>query len=134
MKKYQERVKPSKVFGPSPFPFEPLPAKKFPCPQCGQVGELTGKRNVEDQPILRCKGCQIEYSQHMKLGYCTRGVTKHNGHLLTVRETGEVVFVRTVPPSECRNCRLHLDKTIPCPAFKGRVGKELLMPDDWKKV
>lgn len=132
MKPWQKKAEPSVSFGHLPIPI--LPAKKVPCPMCGKVGELTGKRNVEDEPILKCKYCGILYSQHLKKGFCSWNANEKNGHRLMNKKTGEMVLVRTVSPSECRNCRMHQSRTVPCPFFQGRVGAELAPPDDWEKV
>jgi len=132
MKPWQKKAAPSVSFGH--LPFAPYIDKKVPCLICGKVGEITNKRNVENERIFKCNDCKIYYSQYLKKGFCSWGITDKNRQLLTDNASDEQIPVRVVTPSECKNCRTHTDKTKNCPFFRGMVGKELAMPEGWEKV
>lgn len=120
-----------------PLPFEPLPSKKVNCPKCGAIGKPTGKRSVEGEPIYRCKNCHIDYSEHLKKGFCSFKVAEKTGQRLTIKETGETVFVRAILPSDCKKCpffKQYFAKKKMCPHFKGRVKTELTLPEQWDKA
>jgi len=118
----------------SHLPFTPLPEKKVPCPRCGRIGEMTNQRNPEGQKIFKCNDCKLFYSQHLKKAFCQFGANEKNGRKLQRKSDGEEILVRPVLPSECRACKIHHDKTIPCPFFAGIIGRELLPPEGWDKA
>ena len=135
---YEKPAVPTKEFESFGFmPFKPKPKRKLECPRCGNIGELTGKRNIDGNDIYRCRGCRIEYSENLKKAYCTFQVTQKNGHWVTVKATKEKVFVKAIVPSDCRKCQLYkmffaLKKK--CPNYKGLIGKELNPPEEWEKT
>jgi len=136
-KPYQQPAVPTKDFSFGFQPFAPLPEKKVSCPKCGKVGEITGKRSAEGQFIFKCKGCNIEYSQHLKLGFCAFGVNEKNGKWLVEKSTKERVFVRSMVPSQCRACpkyEVFMALKEKCPFFKGVIGRELEPPEQWVKT
>lgn len=130
---WEKPAQPTRDLSAGHLPFAPFPEKKVPCPRCGQLGENTGKRNPEGQFIFTCRPCKIQYSQHLKLGFCTAFVNDKNGHQLREKKTGNMVLVRTIKPSDCRKCSIFPGR-IRCPHFKGKIGKELEPPEQWDKA